>query len=213
MSHELELIDYINIIYLKNQLVCLPVEKLLEKYQKEDMYGLFLDTVSLMIEHDRGFFLLCPDGISKVEDIIQKYRFLYPDSDFTLVTNHIICYLNSIRSSTMIKDIIKENYLDWHSRVRKIEFSQEEDFLYITSYDAVSHYKLLGNQLDEVEDVPFLSSLNYFIEVIPELFDEPILTERVSAKLLDISSQRGFRKRAVREFLKETVQNFQKVKK
>ena len=85
--------------------------------------------------------------------------------------------------------------------------------MYITSYDAVSHYKLLGNQLDEVEDVPFLSSLNYFIEVIPELFDEPILTERVSAKLLDISSQRGFRKRAVREFLKETVQNFQKVKK
>ena len=81
MSNELELIDYINIIYLKNQLVCLPVEKLLEKYQKEDMYGLFLDTVSLMIEHDRGFFLFCPDGISKVEDIIQKYRFLYPDSD------------------------------------------------------------------------------------------------------------------------------------
>ena len=35
MSNELELIDYINIIYLKNQLVCLPVEKLLEKYQKE----------------------------------------------------------------------------------------------------------------------------------------------------------------------------------
>lgn len=211
---ELELIDYLNIIYLKNELLTLPTSKLLEKYQAEEMYGIFLDTVNIMNAVDSAFLLFSNQALKKIETVVDTYRFLYRSAEFNIVRNDIIRYLNTVSScSRELKNIKKDCYLDYHQDLRKMSFMTEDDFLYAVSYDAVSLYKLQDRNLQDMDDTCFLGSINYFIEVIPELFYEKDIQEVAQSKIEEISRRRGYRNRVVREFSQETMNHFQKIKK
>ena len=213
-DNKLELNDLVNGIYLKNQLLSLSVDDLLKKYQTEKMYGAFLDTIQVMRESDSGFFHFSSSSITKIEEIIGHQRFLYPDKDLLLVANDITCYFNQMKVRDLYyNNLIKEHYLDWHEEMRCLDFASEDDFLFMLCYDAVSYYKLLQNDFTDFLEVPFLSSVNYFLDFIPELFENDKMVNRAYEQIDCILSQKSFRKRNARSYAELTKNNFQKVRK
>ncbi len=212
LNESFSLLDYINIMQLKHQLLFLSSDDLMERYQEQDKYGLFLDTVNIMNFVDRGFLLFDPNVVERIENVIYQNRFLYQDEDFLRVTNDIICHLNSLGTySQMKKNMIKEHYLDFHEQVRKLEFASEEDFLLAIGYDAVSYHMLVNNSFESMNECCFLSSINYFVGVFPEMFLEGELGVRAEYGIDAISKKRGFRRKPIRDFASVTRENFQKV--
>lgn len=108
---------------------------------------------------------------------------------------------------------MKESYLDYHEDVRRMSFATEDDFLYAISYDAVTLYYLENHSLQNVEEGCFISSLHYFVETVPELFEKREYAYQAEAKLTEMSHQKGYRKRVVREAAKDALDYFQKIKK
>lgn len=198
---------------MKNQLLNLSFDDLFKKYQTEKMYGAFLDTVQVMRESDSGFFVFSPASIQKIEDLISYQRFLYIDKDLSFVANDITRYLNQLKATELHQiNLQKEHYLDWHEEMRYLSFASEDDFLFTLSYDAVSYYKLQQNDFTDLLEVPFLSSVNYFVGFLPELFQEEKIASRACQQIDCIIGQKGFRKRSIRAYAEQTKENFQKVK-
>jgi len=208
-----DLIDYINIIYLKNQLLTLSSPEILEKYKEKEMYGLFLDTVNIMNYLDHGFLLISRDSAQKIETVIQNNRFRYQDSSYHAVCNDIILFLNTLKGySDLSKNSIKQQYLLSHEETRKMQFATTDAFLEAISYDACCYHQLSQHDLENVNEVLFLSSVNYFVDTIPELFAQDDVENLVNNKLAQVSQKKGFRNRTLREFATVTSENFQKIK-
>lgn len=211
---EFDLNDHINVIYLKNYLLSLSSSQLLSAYCDKAKYGLFLDTVNIMNSLDNGFLLLDSDMISKIENVIFHQRFIYSDKDFTACCNEIIVFLNRMKNmSSVEKTLIQEHYLDYQEDVRFMAFPRTDDFKAAISYDAVGHYQLLHNNFSHMEEPFFLGSINYFIEQIPELFQNEDILTRSDMMIKFILEKKGFGRKMIRELASTTLDNFQKIKK
>lgn len=204
----------VNSIYLKNQLLNLSLHDLVKKYQTEKMYETFLDTILVMGDCDSGFFYFSPSSIIKIEEIIGRYRFFYSDKNLLSIVNDITYHFNRIKATEVYqKNLIKEHYLDWHEEIRCLCFKSEEDFLFMLGYDAVSYYSLQQNEFIDFREVPFLGSINYFVNFIPELFQDEKIASRAYAQIDCILGQKGFGRRNIRSYAEQVRENFQKVKK
>lgn len=50
--------DFIDVIYLKNQLITATTNTLCHEYEQKDRYASFLDTVEIMLDIENAFLLL-----------------------------------------------------------------------------------------------------------------------------------------------------------
>lgn len=212
MDEEFTIDDFLNVVILKNQLITMSNDDLKRLYQDYDSYLVFLDTVSVLTSIDSSFLFLRDDFIDKIEKVISYNRF-EADPDTWSIVNDVISYFNMTKIySSRYKDALKKNYLAYHEGVRKCKLN-EDKLLSMMVNDAFFLLALEEKNLDSFgEDQYFLSSLNYFIETVPELFQDQDVQEMVENRIDSVSVGNWPFSRKSRVLLKETKNHYQKIK-
>ena len=90
----------------------------------------------------------------------------------------------------------------------------EQILLESLGYDAVAYKAIVENNLELIKDADdyFLASINYFIEVIPELFKNNEIKQLVIDSIEKLAKKGWPFNRTNREFSNETKANLQKLK-
>lgn len=207
--------DFINVICLRNQLLVVPEDEFVEKHKDEDQFLSFLDTFAVLTEIDSAFLLFSDDIISKIEAVITDNRFRYKERSIIEAINQVIYYVNGVKNyDESSKELLKKSYLEFHEDCRKGTIEDDDFFLKLLAYDAIVYFALAEDRMDLVEnaDICFLSSINYFIEAIPELFDNAAIKIRATNKIEEIAKKGWPFKRVNRNYSIETKENLQKIK-
>ncbi len=215
MNEKYSLDDFYNVLLLRNHLEFLSVKQLEDLYQNTTNFLVFLDTIAVFSEIDSAFLLFKDEYISKIERIISINRFKSNDSDIKEIINSIIIFLNQIKCyDTSYKNILKNNYLAYQEDCRKVEMDSEQILLESLGYDAVAYKAIVENNLELIKDADdyFLASINYFIEVIPELFKNNEIKQLVIDSIEKLAKKGWPFNRTNREFSNETKANLQKLK-
>ena len=212
---EITVRDFVDVLCLKNQLINVEKEKLLEVYKDYENYITFVSTVLNMIETEDSPLLLYRDSfVKKIEDVVQIYKDSARSSKVRRAANDVVRYLNHIKSySTIDRKLLKEAYKSYNEGVRKTNFLDERDFLYAVGYDAAVYAALVEDNMDLItQDDMFLSSVNYLLEKIPTIFDNKDVQERTLSKLEEL--ERGWNpfNIRIRKYSKITRENYQKIK-
>ncbi|MBP5678679.1 MAG: hypothetical protein J6X28_02475 [Bacilli bacterium] len=175
-----ELMDFNNMLMLKNHLCSISESDLLKIYQDVGAYVSFLDAVALLGKNDSGFLLFSDSFISKILTVAQIHRFDLNDSDIKDAVNSIIDYLNQIKSySQELKNSIKNGYLAYHEDLRECTFHSTEAFLQSLSYDAyVFRYLIEGRQDELTDETNLILSIHYLMATVPEFFQDPEINQR-----------------------------------
>lgn len=181
-----ELLDFCNLLSLKNHLATATEKDLVDLYQDVEDYVTFIDIFVLLTETDSGFLLLDEGLVDRVNSVLQVHRFDIDDKEIKDIINSIIGYLNRVRTmDSSVKNILKNNYLAYHEELREATFGDNESFLAAISYDAIVVKALLDGDMNLAKDNKFIvMSLNYLIKVCPELFKRKEVKDNAE-KLLD----------------------------
>ncbi len=215
MNEKYSLDDFYNVLLLRNHLEFFSVKQLEDLYQDTTNFLVFLDTIAVFSEIDSAFLLFKDEYISKIERIISINRFKSNDSDIKEIINSIIIFLNQIKCyDTSYKNILKNNYLAYQEDCRKVEMDSEQILLESLGYDAVAYKAIVESNLELIKDADdyFLASINYFIEVIPELFKNNEIKQLVIDSIEKLAKKGWPFNRTNREFSNETKANLQKLK-
>lgn len=212
---EVTIRDFVDVLCLKNQLVNVEQEKLLEVYQDYENYITFISSVLSMVKTEDSPFLLYRDSfIKKIDAVVQIHKYDAPDAEVKMAANEVIGLLNHIKSySISNRKILKEAYRSYNEDVRKTTFIDENEFLYSLGYDAAVYAALVDNNMDLItQDDMFLSSVNYLLERIPVIFDNKDVQELTLSKIEEL--ERGWSpfNKKTRKYSKVTRENYQKIK-
>ena len=127
--------------------------------------------------------------------------------------NDFICYTNDLQHyPENKKNILLNNYLAYHEDVRQLYFNDHNDFIYTLGYDANVYDSLLKGNLDNLNEDLFFGATNYFLETIPELYQNPTYINLTTAKLKQMSKKYNIFKFTKKRNIQITLENFQKVK-
>ena len=207
--------DFIDCLCLKNQLVHAPLDKMLEEYQNYDSYAEFLLAVLTLKDTDSSFLLYDDSFMDKILRVLEIHRFDAITLDTKNVINDIIRYVNFMKSiDSKMKELLKKEYQSYHEDMRKIGFMDDESFLYSIAYDAVVLSALYEHDLSFItEQDMFLASINYFIEELPELFEDGVISQLAYDKVIELSRSGGLFSNKIRTYSKQTKSCFQKLQK
>ena len=215
MENKYDLNDFLSVLIFKNHLENLSKEQLIEQTKNYENFLEFLDSFAVLSEIDSAFLLFKNEYIEKVESVIATSRFKYDDPDIVSIINSVIIYLNEIKAySESLKNILKNQYLSYHEECRKVEIEGESVFLDALAFDAIAYTCLVNGNLDKIEgfDAYFLSSINYFMATVPEIFDNEEILEITIKKLNELAKKGWPFNTYNRKYSKETMENLQKVK-
>lgn len=210
---EFNMTDYKNLLVLKNQLITLSHDELKDIYQDKSNYILVLDTITVLLSVDCGFLFLQDDCICKIEEIIQYHRFDVDASVFDII-NDMVQYLNIIKNySLKHKNLLKMSYCAYQEDIRKVNNTDMSTLLRLIAHDAYLLVALEEEDMNIVyDDQCFLSSLNYFIEIIPDLLKDKKSQLLIQNRLDDVSIKPWPFSKSAKIALKEAKKNFMKVK-
>ena len=212
-NKKLDITDFKNMLLVKNQLVYRTLEELEAFCEDEKKYATFLDSVALLINHDEGFFRLDESFALKISEIIDKYRFVFRDSDYLATANDIICQLNLVKGDSELTRTSKlEHYLLWHENARMVDFDTHEDLIITVADDAFVYHMMETGEKKNISPVIVYSSLNYFAMVCPEVFEQKEFYQQ-SMDYLNARRQNIIFRRAEKTYVSEVKENIQKVKK
>jgi len=173
-----ELLDFYNLLVVRNQLATIDRSKLVEIYQDKNAYFVFLDTIGTIINEDIGFLLLNDELPKKIFEIIGIHRF---DEDMSWEVkdyiNDVITAINEMQVfPDEMKKIILGSYVVHHGEVREKMLISNENILKSLALDAVMFVSLTDGKTDLVKDDDYaLASLNYLMKAAPILFaDEEV---------------------------------------
>ncbi len=205
--------NFTRVMYLKHELVNTKIDQLIEKYYDTEKFISFLDDVKLMNEVDSCFLLLDDSFINKIEKISMTQRFNIKNEKYISLINDFICYTNDLQHyPENKKNILLNNYLAYHEDVRQLYFNDHNDFIYTLGYDANVYDSLLKGNLDNLNEDLFFGATNYFLETIPELYQNPTYINLTTAKLKQMSKKYNIFKFTKKRNIQITLENFQKVK-
>ena len=191
MARDFSLVDFENLLIIKNQLITLGSEKLIELYDGVSAYTTFLNTVICLLGEESAFLYLDDSFIDKIYDVMQIHRFDISNNDAVDSINKIMNCLNDIKyCSDDYRELIVSNYKEYQKSIRNIGFASNQDFLYSLSFDAVVYLGLKG-----FVEIPFddnllvLSSINYMINSFSEAFKDEKMYDATLDKLNYISKE------------------------
>ena len=214
VEDEITLKDFVNVLCLRNQLINVDEKVLKDAYQNYDNYIAFLDSFIVLTQIDSAFLLYNDSFIEKIEDVISIHRHDKDnDPEVKKAINEIILYLNGVKGyKADYKMLLKQNYQTYHEDVRMATFEDSEAFIDALSYDAYVYAALVNDHMEKVErDDLFLSSINYLMETIPEMFDDAAVKDRAYKKINELC--RGFNplKHEIRKHSQEAKDNFKRL--
>lgn len=207
--------EFIDCLCLKNQLVHAPLEKMLEEYQNYDSYEEFLLAMLVLRDSDSAFLLYNEEFSNKILRVLQIHRFDAINQDLKSTINDIIAYVNYMKSlSPNIKELLKQEYRVYHEDVREIVFADDECFLYSLAYDAIVLSSLQDSSLDMItEDDMFLASVNYLMEVYPELLRDDTTFQLLSDRIDKLARGNGIFTNKICQYSRQTKKRFQNFQK
>ena len=208
------LTDFVNVLCLRNQLVVLKEEVLLDVYQDYENYLTFLDSVEALSEIDGAFLFYSDEFIKTIYDILQIHRYEIKDPEIRNSINEKIGYLNRVRITTEeTKKELKNIYHNYHEKVRNMYIKTSQDLIHYLGYDACVYVAITEGNMDSVTNYEmFLSSINYFIEAIPEIFEDKDVRDRTMTLVNKLSKGFNPSKGKIRRYSQETKENLQKIK-
>lgn len=205
--------DFLTVIQLKNQLINLSFEQLLELNKTEDQHVQYVSSINTLLQKEEAFVFMDSDILHKIENLIYKQRFLLDSMqvDSLMQINRTILKLNELKFKTAgYINSLKNSYLFYQENCRRIEFEENDDLLISMAYDFEVYRSLQNGQLNDLEDIFFFGSTNYFLESIPELYQNSSFYDQTLQKLVQDSKKRGFWNKCGRGCAKKTLDNFQK---
>ena len=93
--------------------------------------------------------------------------------------------LESIDNDTKNQRIL--NYKAYHENIRNEEYATIADFGITLANDCPTYYYLKGELDDRVKSSFEISSIVYFLETVPEMFNDPMVLKRLEFVLQDIA--------------------------
>lgn len=205
-----ELIDFNNIITLRNHLCRVPMKRLLEMYQDKESYITFLDSIALLAENDSAFLLFADELLEKILSIVQIHRFDFEEKEVKDCINGIIGYVNQIKTyPDGLANVLRNGYLTYQEDLREADFLTTEGLLTSLSYDAVVFACLRDGDIHKIQDDEYaLMSLNYLMKSVPEFFKDPQVCLRVQT-LLDRIGKNSKLLSSKKKFVKKIRTNFE----
>lgn len=192
-DEKLNLSDFEFLLLLKNQLVFLSTEELIKLYSEIEDYSIFIDNIALMLNEEDAFLCLSKDFRKKIDDMIATRRFTIKDDIINEKINEITKRLNEIESMDGYSKAQKvQNYKAYHENIRNEEYETIADFGLTLANDCPTYFYLKGNIKDRVKSSFEISSVTYFLEVVPEVFNEPNVLNKLEFLLTDISKSGSF---------------------
>lgn len=188
-----ELMDFNNLVMLKNHLCYITESDLMKLYQNYGAYLAFLDSVALLTQVDSGFLLFSDVFLHKILSVINIHRFDFDDmkrvpgeenpEEFLSVrdcVNDIIEYIHGVQGySEELANELRKDYLAFQEEARETKFRCTEDMLKSIAYDAyVFRYLMEGKQANLADEEHNVYSLNYLMKAVPEFFQDPEINRR-----------------------------------
>lgn len=207
-----EMLDFNNVLCLRNQLCCLDEKQLCEIYQDKGSYLSFLNAVVALTECDSAFLLFSNDFLEKILSVIQIHRFDFEEKEVKECINDIIGYVNHVMNMDPLKaSILKNGYLSYQEEQRKATFRTTNALLQSLCYDGIVFASLRDGDLESIQDEDyFLMSLNYLMKACPELFQNEEVNARTT-QLLDKIGSHSPRFGIKKKYIKEVREDFQKL--
>ena len=187
----------------------------MEEYQDYDNYLAFLESVLLLRDADSGFLLFDDSFSDKILHVIQIFRFEQPSPEVRAAINEIIDSINHMKGySDSYRNLLKNGYLSFQEDARKVQFSDDESFLYSLAYDALVYMALKSGDMKSVpEEDMVLASINYMIEMVPEFLKQPEVSETVLSYLTVLEEINGWPlSHGIKKYSSKTKEAFQKIK-
>ena len=208
--------EFADVLCLRNQLLVVDEKKLIDTYEDYENYEVFIDSVVAMINNEaESPFLLYRDSfVKKIENIVQIHRYNLKDEDIKEKTRDIIAHLNTISNYTPFeRKIVKEAYRIYNESIRNIAFDNDKEFLYSLGYDAVVYAAITENDMELInQNDMFLSSINYFLDNIPEIFNNSDVRKRTLTKIDKLSKGFGLFDKGMKKYSKATREGIEKIK-
>ncbi len=207
-----EMIDFNNILVLRNQLIAVPIEELCKLYQDKDRYISFLDSVALLSNKDSAFLFFSGEFLNKILSVVQIHRFDFDDEEVNKVINSIITYINQISNySSSLVNLLKNHYLIFQEEQRETKFNSDDELFRSLAYDAWVFAALIDGNLESIQDGNlFLLSFNFLLKNCPELFQDKNVRDNATALLDKVGKETRIIGSKRRKF-KEAKKNFQMV--
>ncbi len=204
--------DFVDCLCLKNQLVNAPLSKMMVDYQDYDCYAEFLLAVLVLRDTDSAFLLYDDSYCEKILQVLQIHRFdgIQPDVKNTI--NDIIAYVNYIKGIPKnMKEVLKKEYRSYQENARKVNFSDEDCFKSSLAYDAIVFLAMEEHDFSRIkENDLFLASVNYFMEVIPGLFQDKDILQMSSDKIEQLTKTGGVFPNKIKTYSRQTQKYFKK---
>ena len=196
-----------NILTVKNQLIKMELNEIVDVYKKATMdnYTAFLATVAWMLDNEQAFFCIDEYITDKVCSVIDARKNDIEDEKVYDIINRMKKYLNSIDAVEQEKkDKALEQYCSYHREIRAAKFDGAEGFLNTLGLDAYVYYYLRGEkELPEFaeKDVLVMFSVAYFIEACPSFFMDEDVYNRTMMTLDEIRNRTSIFKKSIRKAL------------
>lgn len=209
-----EMLEFNNIITLRNHLCRFPLKKLMEIYQDKSKYISFVDAVALLMNCDSAFLLFSDEFLEKILSVLQIHRFDFEEHEVGDCINGIISYINDVKTYPQeLKNQLKNGYLAYQEDLREVTFKTTLELLSSISFDAFVFACLRDDQMDRIQDDKyFLMSFNYLMKSVPEFFQDPevckrasLMIDRIGRETRPLSQQKKYYKK-VRSNFQELLQ-------
>lgn len=201
---------FLSNIILINKLISTPTNMMLETNNNRSE---FLKAITNLLETEDGFVLMDPSFLLKIENFIYANRFEHKNSKDDLeMINHIISKINFLNSKNDLQvKITRFNYLYYQEKCRKLSFKSEEQFFNSLAYDITVYENLMSKSLENINNnYFFLGTTNYFLEVVPELYQNNLFLEQTIKQLDNTYQKVRFYDRNLKKFAKETQKSLKK---
>ena len=189
MDNRITLEELIEILTFRTYIIFLDDEDLAEHFEDDYDYIKALRTISNLLSFEDGIFAIINDTVTdriyrviniKRWEIIKKYPEL---NDYI---NSIIMKINILdKMSEEEKDEEREIYFDYLEDIKSLEFDNYLEYLESFAIDVVTLNIINGEELDKEYDINLIiGSLNYLVELVPDLFKIKGVRKRLN-ELLD----------------------------
>ena len=207
--------DFIDMLYLKNELDSLSLQELTDECSNVLTYAWTIDKANILLDSEPAFFLLDDSYIEKMYSLINTYRFEFSDPDFLHVSNEVISNLNSLAYLDRVsKNSRLEHYRLWQQDCRKLDFIYFQDFKAAVVNDALVYLKFDDGNEIQLANGDILSSLNYFSMGRPTIFREKNFYYNAIQYLDSLIDVPFYKKiKPIYQYAKESKERIQKVKK
>lgn len=189
---EMDLVDFYNILAVRNQLSTMDRSQLQEMYQDMNAYYTFLDTIGTLINNDSGFLLLDDEIPNKVLTILGIHRFEKDlPNEVKEYINDVITAINEMNAfPEKMKDVILGTYAVYHAETREKVFSTNAQLLASLAMDSLMYVSLTQGRLELITNDDYaLASLNYLMKTIPIIFADKEINQRAQKIIDDIDKK------------------------